>query len=58
MIHLQYFLSRPVYQLVTEELMMLMIIMMMVVVVVVSGDPTRDSTFERTRMAALVTSLL
>jgi len=48
-----------VYQLVTEELMMLMMIMMMmVVVVVVSGDPTRDSTFERTRTVAVVTSLL
>jgi hypothetical protein len=48
MIHLQYFLSRPVYQLVTEELMMLMMIVMMVVVgvLVVSGDPTPDSTFE------------
>jgi len=48
-----------VYQLVTEELMMLMIMMMMMmVVVVVSGDPTRDSTFEWTRTTALVTSLL
>jgi hypothetical protein len=38
-------------------LMMIIIMMVVVVVVVVSGDPTRDSIFEKTRTAAFVTSL-
>jgi hypothetical protein len=35
-----------VYQLVTEELLMMM--MMTMIMLMVSGDPTRDSTFEGT----------